>query len=129
METANFFVKTLQGGPYKNEASFKRALVKEMRENFTVAEVFEIESEETEKGFPDLLVINYDSPAVLMELKITDKDGFVTFQKTQPLFYKQHHKLTIPILVWDSQNQKIVILHKEDVVKMKKLRFKLSEIK
>ena len=51
---------------------------------------FNIETEETVKGFPDMLYIGRDKKARLYEFKMCDLGGDVTFTFNQPRFYRQH---------------------------------------
>lgn len=61
-----------------------------------------IETEETQRGFPDLLAISKVSGvSKLFEYKVSDKDGVITFQKTQPPFYKRNPFLDITVVAYD----------------------------
>lgn len=65
--------------------------------------VFEIENEEKEPGFPDLLKIDFMGRAFFYEIKVARKRGRFTFESTQPRFYKLHPNLNIKVIVWDAE--------------------------
>lgn len=72
-------------------------------------EAFCVETEETVKGFPDVLVINKkDRTCLLLEFKFT-KTGKIKFQPTQPSFYRSHKYMKIWIVAY---NAKTKVLHK-----------------
>ena len=52
--------------------------------------VFNIETEETVKGFPDTVYFDTDKRASLYEFKVCDLSGDVKFTFNQPRFYRQH---------------------------------------
>jgi hypothetical protein len=71
-------------------------------------EVFEIENEEKEPGFPDLLCIDLcTSHSMFFEIKVAEKGGVFKFEPTQPRFYKLHPMLRIQVVVWDAQERKV----------------------
>ena len=51
--------------------------------------IFCIETNSTVKGFPDVLVDLDTMQTMYYEFKISDKDGYIKFEKTQPTFYKK----------------------------------------
>lgn len=65
--------------------------------------VFEIENEEKEPGFPDLLKVDFMGRAFFFEIKVARKGGRFKFESTQPRFYKIHPMLNIMVLVWDAE--------------------------
>ena len=66
---------------------------------------FCIETEETIKGFPDVLVIDkFDSKADFMEFKFT-KTGKIKFQQTQPAFYRKYYHLTVKIVAYNAKTK------------------------
>ena len=95
------------GNNFKNEQEFKTAWMNYLhKHNF--CEVFEIENEEKEPGFPDLLYIELDtSYSMFFEIKVAEKGGVFKFEPTQPRFYKLHPKLRAQVVVWDAQERKV----------------------
>lgn len=87
----------------KDEQSFKMMYLKENQtDNFYR---FCIETEETVKGFPDVLAINkFDLSTVMYEFKFT-KTGKIKFQPTQPAFYKSHPELAINIVAYNAKTK------------------------
>ena len=90
----------------KNEQEFKMLFLKSAKDRkdfFT----FCIETEETVKGFPDVLYIKKsDAQASFEEFKYT-KTGKIKFQPTQPAFYKQYFTLPITIIAYDAKTDKV----------------------
>lgn len=90
----------------KNEQEFKMLFLKSAKDRkdfFT----FCIETEETVKGFPDVLYIKKsDAQASFEEFKYT-KTGKIKFQPTQPAFYKKYNDLPITIVAYDAKTDKV----------------------
>lgn len=90
----------------KNEQEFKMLFLKSAKDRkdfFT----FCIETEETVKGFPDVLYIKKsDAQASFEEFKYT-KTGKIKFQPTQPSFYKKYNDLPITIVAYDAKTDKV----------------------
>ena len=92
----------------KTEQAFKMEWIRRNKGNFIA--VFPIETEETVKGFPDVLgiretvvmdkelnvVAKVQTPC-FMEFKLAKK-GRIKFQPTQPAFYKAHKELDISVV-------------------------------
>jgi hypothetical protein len=114
-------------GPFKNEAEFKSAVLKYWREKLALLTFFEIENEEKEPGMPDVLVMSKTVPAEFIEFKISDGNGVVEFQRTQPLFYRQNRRVDIYILAWDAKRDRVVDITTEEVLAAKSLRMKIPE--
>lgn len=95
------YIKTDYYNKCQNEQQFKMAwLKKRSGDGFTR---FPIETEETVKGFPDVLVINpYDSTCNFKEFKFT-KTGKIKFQPTQPAFYRAHPELKIYVVAYNAK--------------------------
>ena len=95
------------GYSFKNEQEFKTAWINYLRkQNF--CEVFEIENEEKEPGFPDLLCVDLaSSHSMFFEIKVAEKGGIFKFEPTQPRFYKLHPMLRIQVIVWDAQERRV----------------------
>ena len=89
----------------KDEQSFKMMWLKENQTpNFYR---FCIETEETVKGFPDVMEINkFDLTTTLLEFKFT-KTGRIKFQPTQPAFYKSHPELRIYVLAYNAKTKQL----------------------
>ena len=85
----------------KDEQSFKMMWLRETEsDRYTT---FCIETEETVKGFPDVLRIdNIDKTATLIEFKFT-KTGKIKFQPTQPAFYKKYYHLPVKIVAYNAK--------------------------
>lgn len=87
----------------KNEKEFKRYMIETMKGTKSYLGIFEIETEETVLGFPDVLAITNENRAVLYEFKYSNKQGVIKFQPTQPAFYKENKKLDIEIIAFDTR--------------------------
>jgi hypothetical protein len=64
----------------------------------------------------------------LTEFKVSDKNGVVTFKKSQPLFYRKHANMGINIFVWDVPGDRLVRIEPGEVVQARALRIKLPEV-
>lgn len=93
-----------------DEQQFKMAFIKEVlkKEN---KNVFCIETEETVKGFPDVLDIN-DKTGVttLYEFKVA-RQGKIKFQPSQPAFYLQHKELNTKVVALDLKKHIVVMFN------------------
>lgn len=83
----------------KTENAFKQEWIRRNRKNFM--EIFCIETEETVKGFPDVLAIEENDHCkqtpYFVEFKKA-RNGIIHFQPTQPAFYKKYNRLFISIV-------------------------------
>jgi hypothetical protein len=121
-------INGLVHGPFKNEQEFKQAVMKVWRKNYLEHTSFEIENEEKEPGMPDALTLIPDFPPFFTEFKYADRNGVIEFQKSQPLFYRQHQDICIQILAWDSRaDGRVVCINPSEVVNAKTLRIVLPE--
>jgi hypothetical protein len=102
---------------FRNEADFKRAVVKTWQQSL-LYRVIELENEEKAPGMPDVLLISQTLPAILTEFKIASINGYIKFQKTQPLFYRQNRGLLISILAWDTPWHRAVLVEPSDVTSL-----------
>lgn len=76
---------------------------------------FCIETEETVKGFPDVMsVCRETTKSIFFEFKFT-KTGKIKFQPTQPAFYKKHYYLPIKIIAYNERTQTVHYIMKEDL--------------
>lgn len=100
-------IRTCLYADCRSEQSFKN---KYLRQNPSLEwDVFCIETEETVRGFPDVLAVcKEDSTCCLLEFKFT-KTGKIKFQPTQPSFYRSHKHMKIWIVAY---NAKTKVLHK-----------------
>lgn len=121
--------KTMLRGPYYpgEEERFKQDALRAWRNLRDGWSYFCIESPGTADGFPDVLAVSDRGRYQLFEFKVSDSEGCVRFQKTQPLFYKKNAGLTMFILAWDVTRQRAVYVTPDAVVAEKSLRFKLPE--
>ena len=91
----------LQDKQFRNEQDFKTWQMAELGRFCKV--VFEIENEEKEPGFPDVLAIDNDDVARFYEFKVARKSGNFKFESTQPRFFNRHSYLKIYVMVWDAE--------------------------
>lgn len=90
----------------KNEQEFKMLFLKHIP-NKEAFNHFCIETEETVKGFPDVLGIHKETYATsFMEFKYT-KTGKIKFQPTQPAFYKKYKDLDIIVIAYNAKTDKV----------------------
>ena len=89
----------------KNEQQFKMKWLKiNELSHFTK---FCIETEETVKGFPDVMFIDNDTKQTwFAEFKFT-KNGKIKFQPTQPSFYKKYYHLPIKVIAYNAKTDKV----------------------
>jgi hypothetical protein len=122
----------LVSGPYNSgqEAAFKRDVIAAREREDPRLRHFRIESEETEPGFPDMLAV-LGFTYMLIEFKVSDKKGVITFEKSQPLFYRQNRGVRITIMAWDIPGDRLLLLDPKDVseyaAKTASLRFPLPK--
>jgi len=90
---------------FSNEQAFKTWCMTELRHSYKA--IFEVENEEKEPGFPDVLAIDYDDKAHFYEFKVAYKGGRFTFEPTQPRFFKFYPYLDIHVMVWDAEQHTI----------------------
>lgn len=91
----------------KTEQAFKMEWVRRNKRSFT--DVFCIETEETVKGFPDVLTLDENGLAQFAEFKKAKK-GFIEFQPTQPAFYKAHPNMLISVISLVENNEKFYVV-------------------
>ena len=90
----------------KNEQEFKMLFLKSApnKKDFYM---FCIETEETVKGFPDVLCIQKETDKVSFEEFKYTKTGKIKFQPTQPAFYKKYFTLPIIIVAYNAKTDKV----------------------
>lgn len=92
---------------FKNEQDFK---VWFMNTHRYLKAWFEVENEEKEPGFPDVLAIANDDTAHFYETKIAWKGGRFKFEETQPRFFRCHPQLNIKVVVFDMETRMLYVI-------------------
>lgn len=90
----------------KNEQEFKMLFLKSAP-NKNQFYTFCIETEETVKGFPDVLCIEKTTDKVSFEEFKYTKTGKIKFQPTQPAFYKKYSTLPIIVVAYNAKTDKV----------------------
>lgn len=116
-------ILTFNEKEFNNEQSFKMAYLKLKPKDLTC---LCIETEETVKGFPDVMIVDGWNTVSFEEYKYT-KTGVIRFQSTQPAFYKKHKKFVIFIVAYNAKSGKVHYFPVEDLFKEDSL-YKLSDI-
>lgn len=87
-----------------------------------VQKTFCIETEETVAGFPDvmeLVTVNTGGGMItyakFYEFKISDKNGNIKFQPTQPAFYKQNDELNIKVVAYNRFSKRVHLFRARDI--------------
>jgi hypothetical protein len=122
-------VHGLVDGPYApgQEAQLKADVIFQWNKCLNGITHLQIETEETEPGFPDVLSLQ-PSGYRLTEFKVSDRNGVVKFQKSQPRFYRWHPDLVIDIMAWDVPGNRLVRITPDEIVTAAKpLAFKLPK--
>jgi len=105
------------GYAFKDEQEFKRAWIAHIK-SMNLCTVFEVENEEKEPGFPDLLFIRTATQeARFYETKVARKGGVFKFEPTQPRFYKLHPELKIQVVVWDAEERVVYLVDADKAAK------------
>lgn len=97
----------------ENEQQFKKLYcVTELKRQNSGQKIFNIETEETVAGFPDvmeLVTISAGSctQAFFYEFKISDSSGSIKFQPTQPAFYKYNSELPIKVVAYNRLSKRV----------------------
>lgn len=90
----------------KNEQEFKMLFIKSAK-NQKDFYTFCIETEETVKGFPDVLCIHKETGVASFEEFKYTKTGKIKLQPTQPAFYKKYNDLPIAIVAYNAKTDKV----------------------
>ena len=104
----------------ENEQQFKKLFsVIELKKLWKDAHIFNIETEETIGGFPDVMVvgkmndmINY---AHFYEFKISDLSGSIKFQPTQPAFYKYNSEMLIDVVAYNRFSKRVHVFSTNEI--------------
>lgn len=98
----------------KDEQSFKYAFIKEKYAD-TQDYIFPIETEETIKGFPDVLIVKKGSNiSFFLEFKYTEGNT-IRFRKGQIAFYKKYKELPIYIVAYKAKENKVVLFPASEI--------------
>lgn len=97
----------------KDEQQFKMKYIREvLKPQFE--RVFCIETEETVRGFPDVMCLEGNTVhsclahAFFLEFKYSNAQGKIKFQPTQPAFYKAHNEvMNIMIVAYNKKTNKV----------------------
>lgn len=107
----------------KDEQSFKMKYIKKLN---TDQYKFCIETEETVKGFPDVLLVSRGyGYASFLEFKYASK-GVIKFQPTQPAFYKMCTGLDIKVVALEP-DRKIIHVFDAKSIFDKESPYKINE--
>lgn len=90
----------------KTEQAFKMLYVKTVLKPI-YQYVFCIETEETIKGFPDVMCITKEGKVRFFEFKYTHSNK-IKFQPTQPAFYRQCPDLDVWVIAYKAKTDEIV---------------------
>lgn len=97
----------------KEEQDFKMAYIKAYKRAY---HVFCIETEETVKGFPDVLLISKETgKASFLEFKFAKRSGIIHFQANQPAFYRQHHDLNIKVVAYVKDMMRVHVFRVDEM--------------
>lgn len=102
--------------PMRTEKEFSSWLVSQLRKHFNT--VFSIETEETVKGFPDIMIMPTLNKVAFMELKVGSHD--IHLQHTQLAFAKRHKEMSIGLCVFDQAPGSIYFL--PDIKMLEKIK-------
>ena len=101
----------------KDEQSFKYAFLKEKYSN-SQDYIFPIETEETIKGFPDVLIVEKGSNiSFFLEFKYTEGNT-IKFRKGQLAFYRKYKELPIYIVSYKAKENKVVLFPAHEIFNM-----------
>lgn len=104
----------------KEEQDFKKLYcvteIKKKYEN-TVQKIFNIETEETVAGFPDVMELLIDSTirAHFYEFKFSDNRGNIKFQPTQPAFYKRNPEMEICVIAYNCVSKRVHLFRTKEI--------------
>ena len=93
------------------EKEFELGHVKKLQDEDRHLAYYMIETEETQAGFPDVLVVSRapGNGSSYLEYKVSDNKGRIKFQKSQPIFYRKNKFLSITIVALDARTNTIVM--------------------
>jgi hypothetical protein len=116
-------------GPYSagQESRFKADYIKHRGERDGGWRYFRIETEETENGFPDVLALHRQG-YILLEFKVSDPKGVVSFRRSQLAFYRRNPDLAIGICAWHVPSGRSLCIGARRILDAKTLRVNLTPL-
>lgn len=104
----------------ENEQQFKKLYtVTELKRIWKDARIFNIETEETVAGFPDVIVVGKMNDmlnfAHFYEFKISDLSGSIKFQPTQPAFYKHNPEMLINVVAYNRFSKRVHVFSTNEI--------------
>ena len=104
----------------RDEQEFKKLYcVTEIKKRYhiTVQKIFNIETEETVAGFPDVMELLIDSTirAHFYEFKFSDRRGNIKFQPTQPAFYKRNPEMEICVVAYNCVSKRVHLFRTNEI--------------
>lgn len=105
----------------ENEQQFKKLYcVTELKKRNPGQKIFNIETEETVAGFPDVMELATISAgsctqAFFYEFKISDLSGSIKFQPTQPAFYKHNSELPIKVVAYNRFSKRVHVFSTNEI--------------
>lgn len=107
------YLKKLDFSDCKDEQQFKMKYIREvLKPQFE--RVFCIETEETVKGFPDVMCLESSTKPFLLtrasffEFKYSNAQGKIKFQPTQPSFYRANNEVMhIMVVAYNKKTNKV----------------------
>lgn len=106
-----------------NEQHFKKLYcVTEIKKQNPGQKIFNIETEETVAGFPDVMELwtanlqaGSCTQAFFYEFKFSSKNGVIKFQPTQPAFYKKNSELDIKVVAYNNQSKRVHVFSTKEL--------------
>lgn len=102
----------------ENEQEFKKLYcVAELKKRNAGQKIFNIETEETVAGFPDVMELLIDSTtrAYFYEFKFSDRRGNIKFQPTQPAFYKKNPEMEICVIAYNCVSKRVHLFRTNEI--------------
>lgn len=105
----------------RDEQDFKKLYcISELKKRNSGQKIFNIETEETVAGFPDvmeLVTISAGSctQVFFYEFKISDSSGNIKFQPTQPAFYKNNSELPIKVVAYNRLSKRVHLFRTNEI--------------
>lgn len=107
----------------ENEQQFKKLYcVAELKKRNAGQKIFNIETEETVAGFPDVMELwtanlqaGSCTQVFFYEFKISDLSGSIKFQPTQPAFYKHNSELPIKVVAYNRFSKRVHVFSTNEI--------------
>lgn len=71
--------------------------------------MFFIETEETVRGFPDAICVDFDNTIIFVEFKFSSKYRDIVFRNDQVVFWSKHKDVPYFIVYYDSSSQTVIV--------------------